>query len=118
MAVPDDFVQRIGDRVLGLEGHNLGLTGTFDLRDLERLLQQQESGGDDRDATLELMSVDQVRQSGNRGVQPLVVARQSGGDFLDVELLEHQASRHRGKLGDRDVRRGEIDDGGLFLAHS
>ena len=67
LAIPDDFVQGVRDRVLSLEGDNLSLTLALDLRHLERLLQQQETRSDNRSLTRNLVGVDEASQGRHGG---------------------------------------------------
>ena len=109
LAIPDDFVQRVRNRVLSLEGDDLGLTFTLDLRHLERLLQEQETRSDNRDLTRNLVGVDEASQGGHGGVQPIVVA-ETRGQVFSKKLVHEQAARFLTEGGNRDVGRGEVDD--------
>ena len=109
LAIPDDFVQRVRNRVLSLEGDDLGLTFALDLRHLERLLQEQETRSDNRNLTRNLVGVDEASQGGHGGVQPIVVA-ETRGQVFSKKLVHEQAARFLTEGGNRDVGRGEVDD--------
>ncbi len=118
LAVPDDLVEGIGNRVLGLESDDLRLLLTLHLRHLQGLLEEEETGGDHGDVAGDAVGLDEVAEGVDRRIKPLVVRSETRGELFDVETLEDEAAGGRPEDRHRDVGGGEIDDGGLILAHA